>query len=549
MTDYDCLSSNLACRYRDASGFCDHSCVTNDDCLGYQSCELALRRKVCKTPDKACALNCTDSSHGHCMFLDVASNERLKYCPIDDASCIARCSCQSNYWGPGCEWSISEGTSRMRMRKQMLASLADITAREDADFETVTSWLETIANIVASGIGSIEISADLVEQKNFILVLGNVLKQAEAVGLAWESIWSLLPTLDVYMEAVAGVDTAVGSRLQGWSQNPYPEDKNFYDNHRSLSTSTNYNTNTKSISSTVDTTASLKPTAQNNVTTNITDANAAQYAGLMAILDNVLGDRVLGELDEVYIGSMFRIHTTNQRIISTNGDVNITSTVPLSNLERRVGSTTSPVGTEFHIDEVHVTDATTSDISHATIQRKRRSYGTNSSALFASPNGFLPPVLLADPVVLVARQALESRAFITYQNSSNLYNISITNTTSNSNTTSTVNVTKAIANSTPLARLRATIRIPAHEALNMTDRNARPASYGKQATFLDYCFDKDFGVRQHYCEVDASYVSYTCKGVREVVELRCPVLLTTPKCSIAPSGEAVVEVNGDCDMT
>ena len=113
--------------------------------------------------------------------------------------------------------------------------------------------------------------------------------------------------------------------------------------------------------------------------------------------------------------------------------MNITATVPLSSLETRVGATTASAGTEFHIDEVHATDAITSDISHATIQRKRRSYGTNSSALFASPNGFLPPVLLADPVILVARQALESRASTIYRNSSSINDAS--NTTSNTNNT------------------------------------------------------------------------------------------------------------------
>ena len=91
---------------------------------------------------KVCPSVSTDSvcsGLGECLFYDTSTGGEIQNCTVEDAACIARCSCQDGQYGSACDFSYEDFEERLVTRDLMCKGLAYVGDNQDESNELMTS--------------------------------------------------------------------------------------------------------------------------------------------------------------------------------------------------------------------------------------------------------------------------------------------------------------------------------------------------------------------------------------------------------------------------
>lgn len=101
---------------------------------------------VCVENQKPCPNAC--SSKGACLYYDI-NNQLTTACPVSNAFCKARCSCDTGYYGNDCSLSAAEYEGFSSLRASLCHALSQTVAFEDVSTDVVTSRLTSLVSLFA----------------------------------------------------------------------------------------------------------------------------------------------------------------------------------------------------------------------------------------------------------------------------------------------------------------------------------------------------------------------------------------------------------------
>ena len=122
-------------------------CSHNGDCDGiFESCVDG----ICSNLPKQCPSNCSGEDRGVCIFrstLLLPPDDVVPECFDGNIICSPECMCKPGYAGLSCSLTEEEMSSKKELREKLLRGVLSIVEGEDADQESVTSWVTSLSSM------------------------------------------------------------------------------------------------------------------------------------------------------------------------------------------------------------------------------------------------------------------------------------------------------------------------------------------------------------------------------------------------------------------
>jgi hypothetical protein len=170
------------------------TCTSPQQCGAFQDC---LGGRCVRVP-KECPRNCS-FPQGSCQHVDASSGVPVSDCFVGSTNCVAVCECEDAYLGSeDCSLSAAQLELRQGLRLQVVQSVKDLIAMEDADQLTVKGW-------IGSAVAAAQVPHELSEEgiSALLSVASTVVASAGQVQMSVDETRSLLMVVNSAVDAYA----------------------------------------------------------------------------------------------------------------------------------------------------------------------------------------------------------------------------------------------------------------------------------------------------------------------------------------------------------
>lgn len=171
------------------------SCTSNAHCNA-DMFEVCLTG-TCSPEPLACPSSC--SGHGQCKFHNKyeVNGYYLSECTVLSTNCVAKCLCDADFSGSGCQYTLQEFEDAQDLRHLVVQAYKALVATQTPSRDVVVAWIDGLVEI-ASFPEDLSLSSKLL----MVEIARDIIDIATSLGLSYEDISELKIVLDLTLDAI-----------------------------------------------------------------------------------------------------------------------------------------------------------------------------------------------------------------------------------------------------------------------------------------------------------------------------------------------------------